>query len=93
MDDLVVVGNSMGGWIAVELAFLRPHGFRHLILIDAVGIDVPGRPVTDVSGMAIPQSCSSRSTIRAVPARSASCQRKNERFSLRTKLLFRSTRR
>jgi pimeloyl-ACP methyl ester carboxylesterase len=55
LDDLVVVGNSIGGWIAVELALLRPHGLRHLILIDAVGIDVPGQPVTDVSTMAVPQ--------------------------------------
>jgi pimeloyl-ACP methyl ester carboxylesterase len=55
LDDLVVVGNSIGGWIAAELALLRPHGLSHLILVDAVGIDVPGHPVTDVSGMAVPE--------------------------------------
>jgi pimeloyl-ACP methyl ester carboxylesterase len=55
LDDLVLVGNSIGGWIAAELALLHPHGLSHLILVDAVGIDVPGHPVTDVSGMAVPQ--------------------------------------
>jgi pimeloyl-ACP methyl ester carboxylesterase len=55
LDDLVVVGNSIGGWIAAELALLRPHGLSHLILMDAVGIDVPGHPVSDVSGMAVPE--------------------------------------
>lgn len=55
LDDLVVVGNSIGGWIASELALLQQNGLRRLILIDAVGIDVPGHPVTDVSAMAVPE--------------------------------------
>jgi pimeloyl-ACP methyl ester carboxylesterase len=55
LEDLVVVGNSIGGWIAAELALLRPRSLSHLVLIDAVGIDVPGHPVTDVSAMAVPQ--------------------------------------
>ncbi len=50
-----MVGNSIGGWIAAELALLQPRGLRHLILIDAVGIDVTGHPVTDVSAMAVPE--------------------------------------
>src|ERR1700722_6025134 len=55
LDDLVVVGNSIGGWIAAELALLRPHGLSQLILVDAVGIDVPRHSVTDVSAMAVPR--------------------------------------
>lgn len=38
LDDLVVIGNSIGGWIAAELALLAPRGVSHLILVDAVGI-------------------------------------------------------
>ncbi len=55
LDDVVVVGNSIGGWIAAELALLHPYGMRHLVLIDAVGIEVPGHPVTDVSAMTVPE--------------------------------------
>jgi pimeloyl-ACP methyl ester carboxylesterase len=49
------VGNSIGGWIAAELALLGPPGLSHLILVDSVGINVPGHPVTDVGAMTVPQ--------------------------------------
>jgi pimeloyl-ACP methyl ester carboxylesterase len=55
LEDVVLVGNSVGGWIAAELALLQPRGLTRLVLIDAVGIDVPGHPVTDVSGMPVPE--------------------------------------
>jgi pimeloyl-ACP methyl ester carboxylesterase len=55
LEDLVVIGNSIGGWVAVELALLEPRGLDRLILIDAVGIDVPGHPVADVAGLSVPQ--------------------------------------
>ena len=55
LNDVVVVGNSIGGWIAAELALLHPYGMRHLVLIDAVGIEGPGHPVTDVSAMTVPE--------------------------------------
>lgn len=52
---VTVVGNSIGGWIAVELGLLRTAPISRLVLIDAVGLDVPGHPVTDVAGMAVPE--------------------------------------
>ena len=55
LEDVVVVGNSIGGWIAAELALLQPRALSELILIDAVGIDVPGHPVTEVAGLSVPE--------------------------------------
>jgi pimeloyl-ACP methyl ester carboxylesterase len=47
LEDLTVMGNSIGGWIAAELALLRSPRISDLVLIDAVGIEVPGHPVAD----------------------------------------------
>ena len=48
LDDVLVVGSSVGGWIAAEMA-LRDGGerIRRLVLIDSVGVDVPGQPIRD----------------------------------------------
>lgn len=43
---VTVIGNSIGGWIAAELALLHPAHVSGVVLIDAVGIDVPGHPVS-----------------------------------------------
>jgi pimeloyl-ACP methyl ester carboxylesterase len=48
LTDVTVVGNSVGGWIAAELALLDSPRVGRLILVDAVGIDVPGQPVLDI---------------------------------------------
>ncbi len=34
---------------------LKSPSVRRLVLIDAVGIEVPGHPVTDVTGMSVPE--------------------------------------
>jgi pimeloyl-ACP methyl ester carboxylesterase len=51
LADLSVVGNSIGGWVAAELAALvgeaAPHRWRDLTLVGAVGLDVPGHPPVD----------------------------------------------
>jgi pimeloyl-ACP methyl ester carboxylesterase len=47
--DVTVVGNSIGGWIAAELALLGSPRVRRAVLVDAVGLDVPEHPITDVS--------------------------------------------
>ena len=49
VSDVTVMGNSIGGWIACELALLAPPQVGRIILVDAVGIEVPGHPVADVS--------------------------------------------
>jgi pimeloyl-ACP methyl ester carboxylesterase len=45
LDDVVVVGNSIGGWIAAELALRHPSRLGGLVLVDAVGIELDGHPV------------------------------------------------
>lgn len=40
LDEVVVVGNSVGGWIAAEIALRRSPRIAGLVLLNAVGIDV-----------------------------------------------------
>lgn len=53
--DVTVIGNSIGGWTAAELALLRSARVSGLVLIDAVGIDVPGHPVADAFSLTLEQ--------------------------------------
>ncbi|GAA4262004.1 alpha/beta fold hydrolase [Dactylosporangium darangshiense] len=45
--DVTVIGNSIGGWIAAELALLGSPRVARIVLVDAVGVEVPGHPVAD----------------------------------------------
>lgn len=48
LSDVLVVGSSIGGWIAAEMAVRDNAGrITGLVLIDAAGIDVPGEPMPD----------------------------------------------
>lgn len=47
LEDVAVVGCSLGGWIAAELALRTP--LRRLVLVDAVGIRVGGREDRDIA--------------------------------------------
>jgi len=47
LEDVTVVGNSIGGWIAAELAILGSDRISSVVLVNAVGIQVPGHPVAD----------------------------------------------
>jgi pimeloyl-ACP methyl ester carboxylesterase len=52
LRDVVVVGSSLGGWTAAEMAARDTAGLvGGLVLIDAVGIHVDGEPVADFFGM------------------------------------------
>jgi pimeloyl-ACP methyl ester carboxylesterase len=46
-----VVGHSMGGMIAAELAALSPHRVRKLVLVNAVGLWLDEQPVADFFAM------------------------------------------
>jgi pimeloyl-ACP methyl ester carboxylesterase len=49
LHDVLVVGSSIGGWIAVEMAVRDlDHRIGALVLIDAVGITVAGEPILNV---------------------------------------------
>ena len=47
LRDVTVVGNSIGGWIAAEMAALGSARVCGYVLVDAVGLEVPGHPVAD----------------------------------------------
>ena len=51
MADVTVVGNSIGGWIAAEMAVLGSPRIGRVVLVDAVGIEVAGHPVADFFAM------------------------------------------
>jgi pimeloyl-ACP methyl ester carboxylesterase len=54
-EDVTVIGNSVGGWIAAEMALLDSPRISRIVLLDAVGIEVEGNPVADVSGLSVPE--------------------------------------
>jgi pimeloyl-ACP methyl ester carboxylesterase len=51
LDSVYVVGHSMGGMIAAELAALSPHRVRKLVLVNAVGLWLDEHPVADFFAM------------------------------------------
>jgi pimeloyl-ACP methyl ester carboxylesterase len=52
LRDVLVIGFSIGGWIAAEMAALRPAGVAGFVLVDATGITVPGQTVLDIFSIA-----------------------------------------
>jgi pimeloyl-ACP methyl ester carboxylesterase len=55
LDDVTVVGNSIGGWIAAEMALLASPRVSGIILVDGVGIGVPGHPIADFFSLTMDQ--------------------------------------
>ncbi|HET6988941.1 MAG TPA: alpha/beta hydrolase [Kribbella sp.] len=55
LDDVTVVGNSIGGWIAAELALLGSPRVGSVVLVDPVGIVVPDHPVVDFFALTFPE--------------------------------------
>jgi pimeloyl-ACP methyl ester carboxylesterase len=55
LGDVTVIGNSIGGWVAAELALLNSPRVGALVLIDPVGIEVDGHRVADVSALTVPE--------------------------------------
>jgi pimeloyl-ACP methyl ester carboxylesterase len=53
LEDVTVIGNSIGGWIAAEMALLGSPRTSGVVLIDAVGIEIEGHPVADVSSLSV----------------------------------------
>lgn len=48
LGPLPIVGFSLGGWIALELAILRPQLVSHLVLVCPAGVRVPGVPMGEL---------------------------------------------
>jgi pimeloyl-ACP methyl ester carboxylesterase len=55
LQDVTVIGNSIGGWITAEIALLKSPRVSGLVLIDAVGIEVPGHSVADFFSLTMDQ--------------------------------------
>lgn len=47
LSDVTVIGNSIGGWITVEMALIDSPRISGIVLLDAVGIEVADQPVAD----------------------------------------------
>jgi pimeloyl-ACP methyl ester carboxylesterase len=53
LRDVTVIGNSIGGWTAAELALLGTGRIRSIVLVDAVGITVEGESIADVFSLSV----------------------------------------
>ena len=55
LTDVCVIGNSVGGWIAAEIALTESVAtdspVRSVVLVDAAGLQIDGAPVPDVAGL------------------------------------------
>jgi len=49
LRDAVLVGASLGGWIAAEIAVKTTERLSHLVLVDSVGIKVGERETRDIA--------------------------------------------
>lgn len=52
VTDVTVIGNSFGGWVAAEMALLGSPRLSGAVIVDGIGIEVQGHPMTNVGGMA-----------------------------------------
>ena len=55
LADVTVIGNSIGGWIAAEMALLGSPRIGSLVLVDAAGIEVAGHPIADFFSLTLDQ--------------------------------------
>ena len=54
VDEIVVVGSSIGGWIGSEMAAQAPARVKGLVLINATGIAAAGHVLVDVRQLSLP---------------------------------------
>jgi pimeloyl-ACP methyl ester carboxylesterase len=55
LHEVTVVGNSIGGWIAAEMALLDSSRISDVVIVDGLGIEVPGQPVADFFSLTLEQ--------------------------------------
>jgi len=53
VSDVTVIGNSVGGWVAAEMALLGNPRIGGVVLVGALGVEVPGHPLPDVSKLTL----------------------------------------
>ncbi|UQU61749.1 alpha/beta hydrolase [Couchioplanes caeruleus] len=55
LTGVTVVGNSIGGWIAAEMAALASPRVSSVVIVNGVGLEVPGHPVADFFSLSMDQ--------------------------------------
>jgi pimeloyl-ACP methyl ester carboxylesterase len=55
LSDVTVVGNSIGGWIAAEIALLGSPRVGHVVLVDAAGLQIDAHPIVDFFALTMDQ--------------------------------------
>jgi pimeloyl-ACP methyl ester carboxylesterase len=55
LEEVTVIGNSVGGWIAAELALLQNPRLRKLVLADAGGLRLDASPAPDFFSLTLDQ--------------------------------------
>jgi pimeloyl-ACP methyl ester carboxylesterase len=55
LTDVTVIGNSIGGWISAEMALAGSPRISGVVIVDGVGIEVPGHPVADFFSLTMDQ--------------------------------------
>ena len=66
LDRVDVVGASLGGWLAAELALRHPARVRRLVLVAPVGLDVPDARGELFFGAAAPRGIGGFGEVRGV---------------------------
>jgi pimeloyl-ACP methyl ester carboxylesterase len=56
LEQPILMGASLGGWLASEFAIRYAGMLRALVLVDALGLRVPGVPTTDVFQLDVQQT-------------------------------------
>ena len=52
LSDVLVIGSSLGGWIATQLAATDTEGrIGRIVVIDGAGVEVPGEPTVDFASL------------------------------------------
>lgn len=55
LTEVTIIGNSIGGWISAEMALLGSPRISGVVIVDGVGIEVPGHPVADFFSLTMSQ--------------------------------------
>jgi len=51
LDKTILMGHSVGGWIALYVAIMHPDRISRLILADPMGLDVPSAPAPNLQAI------------------------------------------
>ncbi|MDX8033380.1 alpha/beta hydrolase [Lentzea sp. BCCO 10_0856] len=53
LTNVTVLGNSFGGWLAAEIALLASPRVSSVVIVNGIGVEVDGHPMTDISGFSL----------------------------------------